>query len=156
MSQGGSRSGIGEASGKTYEVTLRSLGELLLGGVSQIRVYCRSSVTRQSTRAVSRRVARGPGRAVGRRGEGSHEPGDSEFASTWLISELDMVADLDAARHAASDRKSPARVQSMKWRQTRGGSGPARRKRSRVSGGACSQATATESLWKAETAGGAG
>lgn len=30
-------------------------------------------------------------------------PGDSEFASTWLISELDMIAAVTTCRHAASE-----------------------------------------------------
>jgi hypothetical protein len=39
--------------------------------------------------------------AVGR----GYSPGDSEFASTWLISELDMMAVLGGRRHADSAQK---------------------------------------------------
>lgn len=48
-----------------------------------------------------------------------NSPGDSEFASTWFISELDMVAVLEESRHAAS-RKRSLRQASRRRRSRKG------------------------------------
>ncbi len=62
--------------GVTHKVVLGSLRELLLGGISQVRV------------CESRQVSTGPGDGIDARG-GCYAPGDSELVRTELISGAD-------------------------------------------------------------------
>lgn len=67
-----------------YKVALGSLGELLLGSISQVRIYWRLAHIRLDRQRIEHHPSAGKGE--------ENLPGESEFASTWFISELDILA----------------------------------------------------------------